>query len=51
VAFFPSLPPTRIKFIKLSGFDDIRASSLVIVWVTVWLSSGGAELVRSPEGD
>lgn len=29
---FPlALPPTRIKFIKLSGFDEARASSILIV--------------------
>lgn len=47
MAFPLVLPPTRIKFIKLSGFDEARASSLL----TVSLSSGSMYLVTSQEGE
>lgn len=46
MAFPLVLPPTRIKFIKLSGFDEARTSSLL----TVSLSSGNMYLVTSREG-
>lgn len=48
MAFPLVLPPTRIKFIKLSGFDEARASSML----TVSLGSGsGCLLVTSWEGE